>query len=148
MGLNYYTKYIYKILEFFNFYITNYPIYVSNINDNNSFQLLLLDSNNSKARFIPIKGQLLQFYLIPRIQPVSRPTEKRKLAEGGRSALNIRNERLLTRDTGCENYANVAPGSSPGQSVIHAACVHKRRDATKPRLSALFSSRRTLFPLG
>lgn len=146
MGLN---IYVIIILEFFYFYITN-PIYVSNINDNNSFQLLLLDSNNSKARFIPIKGQLLQFYLIPRIQPVSRPTEKRKLAEAGRSALNIRNERLLTRDTGCENYANVAraPGSSPGQSVIHAACVHKRRDATKPRLSALFSSRRTLFPLG
>lgn len=146
MGLN---IYVIIILEFFYFYITN-PIYVSNINDNNSFQLLLLDSNNSKARFIPIKGQLLQFYLIPRIQPVSRPTEKRKLAEAGRSVLNIRNERLLTRDTGCENYANVAraPGSSPGQSVIHAACVHKRRDATKPRLSALFSSRRTLFPLG
>lgn len=146
MGLN---IYVIIILEFFYFYITN-PIYVSNINDNNSFQLLLLDSNNSKARFIPIKGQLLQFYLIPRIQPVSRPTEKRKLAEVGRSVLNIRNERLLTRDTGCENYANVAraPGSSPGQSVIHAACVHKRRDATKPRLSALFSSRRTLFPLG
>lgn len=146
MGLN---IYVIIIFEFFYFYITN-PIYVSNINDNNSFQLLLLDSNNSKARFIPIKGQLLQFYLIPRIQPVSRPTEKRKLAEVGRSVLNIRNERLLTRDTGCENYANVAraPGSSPGQSVIHAACVHKRRDATKPRLSALFSSRRTLFPLG
>lgn len=146
MGLN---IYVIIIFEFFYFYITN-PIYVSNINDNNSFQLLLLDSNNSKARFIPIKGQLLQFYLIPRIQPVSRPTEKRKLAEVGRSVLNIRNERLLTRDTGCENYANVAraPGSSPGQSVIHAACVHKRRDAIKPRLSALFSSRRTLFPLG
>lgn len=80
----------------------------------------------------------------------SEGDEEAKIGSGQRGALNIRNERLLTRDTGCENYANVArpSGSSPGQSVIHAACVHKRRDATKPRLSALFSSRGTLFPLG
>lgn len=103
-----------------------------------------------KARFILIKGQFFHFMLDSENRVHSEGDEEAKIGSGQRGALNIRNERLLTRDTGCENYANVArpSGSSPGQSVIHAACVHKRRDATKPRLSALFSSRGTLFPLG